>query len=154
MNAIQHNPPDIRPIRPGDIDAIIDIDSKHTGHARPEYLRKKLDEALDTSHGLVSSMVAEVDGKLVGFIMGKVFMGEFGIPETTATIDTIGIDPDHTGRGVAKDLLDAFLMHLFAAGVESVQTLVSWDDWALLKFFGSNEFTPSKTINLERKITQ
>jgi len=154
MEAIQHNPPEIRPIRSDDLPAVIDIDSKYTRQARPEYLKQKLDEALDASQGLVSSMVAEIDGKVVGFVMGKVFVGEFGIPETSATIDTIGIDPEFGGRGVAKDLLDAFLTHLSAAGVESVQTLVNWEDGTLLRFFSSNQFTPSKTINLERKIAR
>jgi len=154
MNPIQHNPPEIRPIRAEDLGIIVKIDSLHTGKARPEYLKQKLNEALDASQGLITSMVAVIDGKVVGFIMGNVFMGEFGIPETTATIDTIGIDPEYGGRGVAKVLLDDYLTHLSAAGVESVQTLVNWEDWNLLKFFSSNKFTPSKTINLERKIAR
>ena len=152
MEPTLHNPPDIRPIRADDLDVIVDIDSKHAGTARPEYLKHKLSEAMDVSQGLVSSMVAEIDGKVVGFVMGKVFVGEFGIPETTATIDTIGIDPKYGGRGIANELLDAFLTHLSAAGVESVQTLINWEDHTLLRFFSSNQFTPSKTINLERKI--
>jgi ribosomal protein S18 acetylase RimI-like enzyme len=89
---------------------------------------------------------------VIGFIMGRVFMGEFGIPETTATIDTIGIDSEFSGRGVAKVLLDEYVTHLKAAGVESVQTLVNWEDWNLLRFFSSNNFAPSKTINMERRI--
>ena len=153
MNPTQHNPPEIRPIRPVDLDAIIAIDAKHVGYARPVYLKKKLDDTLDTSQGMVISMIAEVDGKLVGFVMGKVFIGEFGIPETSATIDTIGIDPNYGGRGIARELLDDFLAHLSAAGAETVQTLVSWEDWKLLKFFSSNKFNPSKTVNLERRIT-
>ena len=153
MNATQHNPPDIRPIRSEDLSVIVDIDSKHIGTARPDYLKKKLTEALDASQGLVTSLVAEIDGKVVGFVMGRVFVGEFGIPETTALIDTIGVDPEFGGRGVAKILLDEYLTHLSAAGVESVQTLVGWEDWNLLRFFSSNRFAPSKTINLERKIT-
>ena len=152
MNAVQHNPPDIRPIRSEDLAAIVNIDAKHTGTARPDYLKQKLAEALDPSQGLITSMVAEVDGKVAGFVMGKVFVGEFGIPETAATIDTIGIDPDFGSHGVAKALLDEYLTHLSAAGVESVQTLVGWENWNLLRFFSSNKFTPSKTINLERRI--
>ena len=69
MSATQHNPPDIRPIRSDDLDAIVDIDSKHTGTARPEYLKQKLTEALDVSQGLVTSMVAEVDGQVVHLTM-------------------------------------------------------------------------------------
>jgi ribosomal protein S18 acetylase RimI-like enzyme len=153
MNPTQHKPPEIRPIRPEDLDAIIEIDAKHVGYARPAYLKKKLDDSLDTSQGMVISMIAEVDDKLVGFVMGKVFIGEFGIPETSATIDTIGIDPQYGGRGIARELLDEFLAHLSAAGAETVQTLVSWEDWKLLKFFSSNKFNPSRTVNLERRIT-
>jgi hypothetical protein len=33
-----------------------------------------------------------------------------------------------------------------------IHTLVDWNDSKLVEFFRANEFTPSKTINLERSL--
>ena len=45
--------------------------------------------------GINLSLVAEWEGKVIGFIMGAIFHGEFGIPERRANIESIGIHPDH-----------------------------------------------------------
>jgi hypothetical protein len=42
--------------------------------------------------------------------------------------------------------------HLRELGVQKINTLVDWNDSSLVEFFRANEFTPSKTINLERSI--
>ncbi len=31
-------------------------------------------------------MIAESEGRVVGFVMGELFVGEYGIPETTAAL--------------------------------------------------------------------
>jgi N-acetylglutamate synthase-like GNAT family acetyltransferase len=85
----------------------------------------------------------------VGFIMGDVYFGEFGIPETTATIDSLGVDPAMQNKGLASELLDQFMMNMKVGGVTKVYTLVNWDDFALEKFFSRHKFAPSKRINLE-----
>jgi hypothetical protein len=37
-------------------------------------------------------------------------------------------------------------------GVNKINTLVDWNDARLIKFFSANQFSPSRTINLERSI--
>ena len=49
-------------------------------------------------------------------------------------------------------MLDQFMMNMKGAGVKKVYTLVSWDDFALEKFFSRNKFVPSKRINLEYEL--
>jgi len=82
-------------------------------------------------------------------MMGDVYFGEFGIPDTSATIDALGVDPALQNRGIASELLDQFVMNMKAAGVNKIYTLVNWDDFALEHFFASHKFVPSKRINLE-----
>ena len=142
----------IRIIRKEDYDSIVGIDAKITGRRRMNYFRRKMFMALDDKQQLVTSLVAEVDKEVVGFVMGNVSIGEFGIPETTATIDTLGVDPDYQHQGIAQVLLEEFITTVKKAGGERVTTQVGWDDIDLLKFFNNQGFAPAKRISLELRI--
>lgn len=139
----------MRVLKKGDLEAIVAIDEKVSKQNRREYYERKIATITDPERSINSSIVAEVDGKVVGFIMGDVYFGEFGIPETSATIDTLGVDPTLQNKGLASELLDQFMMNMKVAGVNKVYTLVNWDDFALEKFFSRHKFVPSKRINLE-----
>jgi ribosomal protein S18 acetylase RimI-like enzyme len=135
-----------------DLQAIIDIDARVSGEERVEYYEQKITHMLDRAGQITTSFVAEEHGHVIGFIMGRIYMGEFGIPESTASLDTIGIDPDYAGAGLGTLLLDEFVTNVKAAGVSNIQTLVDWNDVRLLRFFNKNGFSPSSTINLEKTI--
>ena len=139
----------MRVLKMSDLDAIVAIDQKVTKQNRREYYERKISTITDPDRSINSSIVAEVGGKVVGFIMGDVYFGEFGIPETSATIDTLGVDHSLQNKGLASELLDQFMMNMKVAGVNKVYTLVNWDDFALEKFFSRHKFAPSKRINLE-----
>lgn len=141
--------PKMRVLRGADLDAIVAIDEKASGQNRREYYEHKAAVLLDKRHTINSSLVAELDGKVVGFIMGDIYFGEFGIPDTSATIDTLGVDPTFQNRGVASELMDQFIMNMKAAGVNKIYTLVNWDNFALERFFSMHKFVPSKRLNLE-----
>jgi len=142
----------MRVLKTSDLQAIVAIDEKTSGSNRREYYERKIGIITDPQRSINSSLVAELDGKVVGFVMGDVYFGEFGIPETTATIDTLGVDPSVQNKGIASDLLDQFMMNMKVAGVNKVYTLVNWDDFALEKFFSRHKFVPSKRINLEYQL--
>ena len=139
----------MRVLKKSDLDSIVAIDTRITKQNRREYYERKIATITDPTRSINSSIVADVDGKVVGFIMGDVYFGEFGIPETSATIDSLGVDPAIQNKGLASELLDQFMMNMKAAGVNKVYTLVNWDDFALEKFFSRHKFAPSKRINLE-----
>ncbi len=141
--------PKIRVMRSSDLAAIVAIDQKVSGQNREEYYGRKMLTLLDKSHTINSSLIAELDGKVIGYIMGDIYFGEFGIPDATATIDTIGVDPALQNRGIASDLVEQFVMNMKAAGVNRIYTLVNWNDFALERFFATHRFVPSKRINLE-----
>ena len=113
----------------------------------------KFEKLFKSRDYLPTSLVAEVEsGTVVGFVMGVLYMGEYGIFREEATLDTIGVDPDYQHRGVGKQLIDEFLDHLKRLGVQKINTLVDWNDSKLIHFFSSNKFNPSKSINLERNL--
>ena len=99
-----------------------------------------------------TSLVAEKpDGTVVGFIMGQLFMGEYGIFEDEANLDTIGVDPDCQKQGIGEMLVNEYMDHLKELGVRKVNTLVDRNDAKMLHFLNSNQFSASTTIvSLER----
>jgi ribosomal protein S18 acetylase RimI-like enzyme len=142
---------DIRPMAIGDLDAIVEIDRKVLGKSRPDYWKKKLE--LPNPRYPLSCLVAEFEGRVIGFIVGELSGWEFGIPDTIGWISTIGVDPAYQHRGVARKLGQEFIKNLKAIGVTIVYTLVNWSDWDLLKFFRAMGFTRGgEMINLELKI--
>jgi predicted N-acetyltransferase YhbS len=141
----------IRPLTVGDVDAIVEIDRKVFGKTRPDFWRKEI--KLLTPPSPLSGLVAELEGRVIGFILGEVSGWEFGIPETVGWISTIGVDSDYQHKGVARKLSQEFIKNLKAIGVSVVYTLVNWNDWDLLKFFHAMGFTRGgDMINLELKI--
>ncbi len=143
---------EIRIMREDDLQSIIDIDSRVTGFERVSYYERKMASMLDHRRSITTSFVGEYEGKVIGFIMGNIYTGEFGIPQTTASLDTIGIDPEYGKQGIGNLLFEEFVSNVRAAGVENIQTLVDWNDQQLLTFFNKCGFMPSKTLNLEKRI--
>jgi ribosomal protein S18 acetylase RimI-like enzyme len=94
----------------------------------------------------------EKDGTVVGFVMGELYIGDYGITQKKATLDTIGVDPEYQHKGIGEQLINEFMDHLKSLGVQNVTTLVDSDDSKLMRFFSVNKFSPSKTINLERSL--
>lgn len=140
----------IRPIRKEDLDAIVEIDAEVLGENREDYWEGKLALINDQSPNV--SLIAEVEGKVAGFILGDISGWEFGVPETIGWIDTIGISPVYQKRGLATALANELIKHLKTIGVTTIYTLVRWDDWDLLQFFHAMGFTRGDMINLELKI--
>ena len=141
----------IRPLTIGDLDAIVEIDWKVLGKPRKDYWEKRIE--LTNTRYPHSSLVAELDGNVIGFIVGEVSGWEFGVPDTIGWISTIGVDPAYQHQGVAKKLGQEFIENLKAIGVSMVYTLVNWNDWDLLKFFRAMGFTRGgDMINLELNI--
>ncbi|NIV98267.1 GNAT family N-acetyltransferase [Candidatus Saccharibacteria bacterium] len=143
----------IRLMKAEDFDAVVAIDEKVLKTARPEYYEMRFEKLFESKDYVPASLVAEEeDGTVVGFVMGELFLGEYGIFQEQATLDTIGVDPDCQQKGIGRQLMKEFMDHLRELGVQKINTLVDWNDSRLVEFFRANEFTPSKTINLERSL--
>lgn len=142
----------IRSMRADDFDAVVAIDTKVLGAPRQEYYRQKFEKMFRSNDFVPASLVAEQGGVVVGFVMGEVYIGEYGINQDGATLDTIGVDPDCRRSGIGGELIRALFDHLKSLGVQRVQTLVKQDDKRLSQFFRANRFLPSQTINLERDL--
>ena len=141
----------VRSMMESDLRALVAIDRRITGNDRAAYFQRKLTEALTESDVRIS-LVAELDGVAVGFIMARVDLGEFGRVETTAVIDTIGVDPDYRNRGVGRALLSQLLVNLGTLRVEKVRTEVDWQDHDLLGYLDHSGFLPSQRLCFDQPL--
>jgi len=136
-----------------DFNAVVRIDEKVFKASRSDYYRLKFETLVQSPDHLPTSLVAEKeDGTVVAFVMGKLYIGEYGISDEKATLDTIGVDPDYQHKGIGQQLIREFIDHLRSLHVQKVDTLVDGNDSELMHFFTENRFIPSKTINLERSL--
>jgi ribosomal protein S18 acetylase RimI-like enzyme len=144
----------IRLMQEKDLAAIIRIDEKILKSSRPAYYEQRFEKLFRSGEYVPTSLVAETEDRtLVGFIMGELYIGEYGISGEGASVDTVGVDPEYQCRGIGLKLMTEFVDHLRELGVQKINTLVDRNDVGMMQYFNANGFTPSKAvINLERMI--
>lgn len=143
----------VRTLGAADLARLVRMDEAMTGRNRTAWYEGKLRRALQDSD-LKISLGAEVDGTLVGAILGSLQYGEFGVPESVAVVDTILLDQAFRGRGIASAMLDQLVKNLGALGIDRLRTEVSWDEHALSAFLGRNGFAPAPRLVLERALAR
>ena len=140
----------VRPLDELDIGGIVRVDERITGVYRPDVWEQRVGYYLRRDPE--SSQVAEADGRVVGFMLGDVRAGEFGLEERSGWIERFGIDPDYRGRDLGRQLFDAIVGHFRAAGVVSVRTLVDLQDGGVAGFLTALGFAPSRLQALEIRL--
>jgi ribosomal protein S18 acetylase RimI-like enzyme len=145
----------VRNLRPEDGDRIVAIDARIVGRRRDEFFKLKIRQAFADS-GIAVSLAGEVDGIVAGFLLARVYYGEFGVTERVAVLDVIGVDPDFRGRQVAAALIDQLRTNLLGLGIRTLQTEVGWDNLELLAFFKHEGFgmAPRLCLDLDLERTR
>jgi ribosomal protein S18 acetylase RimI-like enzyme len=99
------------------------------------------------------SLVAQVEGQVVGFIISEILTNSFGLDQG-GWIENFGILPQYMGQGIGRTLAQ----HLFEAyrkkKIFEIYTSVRWDSVDLLSFFKSTGFDRSSFINLYKKLDE
>lgn len=149
--ALETDAVEVRTLRRDDLDAVVRIDREWTGRARAEYYQLQLAQAERDSSVRVS-LAAVLDGAVAGFLLARVWYGEFGRPEPVAILDTIAVSKAAAGRHVAAALLRQLRMNLHALGIEKIQTQVDWSQLPLLEFFAHEGFRPAARFCLEQSV--
>ncbi len=94
-------------------------------------------------------IVAGTGKEAMGFMVGSLFRGEFGIDETRGVIDVIAVKEAHQHQGVASAIVANLLQRVRALNVGQMETLVRWNNWPLLRFLEYVGFRPSTRLSLE-----
>lgn len=97
------------------------------------------------------NVVAELDGKVVGFIITYLLHGGFGL-EKSAWIGLFGVEPKYMGSGIGKRMAKEVFDELTKMNIKNVFTSVKWDSVDLLSFFKSLGFGRCEFINLKKVI--
>jgi ribosomal protein S18 acetylase RimI-like enzyme len=137
----------IRRLKPADADEIGRIYSAITQKpVRADFKNLVEEHAQSTGD---ACFVAELDGRVAGFMISYVMTLGFGI-EKSAWIATLGVDPQFMGQGLGAQLAREVFKFYRAEGIHNVYTSVRWDSTDLLSFFKTLGFDRSNFINLRR----
>jgi ribosomal protein S18 acetylase RimI-like enzyme len=142
---------DVRTLCADDLNDIARIDRALTGRDRQAYIGGKIAEAL-TDSGVRVSLTARLDDVIVGYVMARADLGDFGRLEPTAVVDTIGVDPEYAHRGVGHALMSQLFVNLGALRIDRVESVVAPQDLALLGFLYDIGFAPSRRLPFVRRI--
>ncbi|MFQ6083711.1 MAG: GNAT family N-acetyltransferase [Candidatus Aminicenantia bacterium] len=137
-----------------DILAIEERIEKYSGideRERMEYLKQTIQYHIEKGEPIMN-LGAEIDGRLVGFIIGEIRLWEFGRGERTGWIKVLGVDPEYQGRGIGKKMGEKLMEYFKREGIQKVRTLVDWYEGDLISYFKSLGFDILNMIPLEKEL--
>ncbi len=139
----------IRKMREDDADEVSRIDAAIT--MAPSRLNFKPIVAEAARKDSNASLIAEIRGKVVGFMISIITAGIFGT-EKVAWISMFGVDPKYMGQEIGKSLAKGIFGYYKEKGVKKIYTSVRWDSTDLLSFFKAIGFERSNFINLRKDL--
>jgi ribosomal protein S18 acetylase RimI-like enzyme len=137
----------VRRMREEDAEGISRIDAAITKtRGRLDFRRIVKDEV---KRAVDASFVAEVNGKVVGYMISYVTSGNFGA-DKCAWVAMFGVDPKLMGQGIGQKLAEEIFKFHKSKGIKDVFTSVKWDSTDILSFFKTLGFERSDFINLRK----
>ena len=137
----------IRRAGQNDIDTIIMLDRRLGGDRSTITYR----DLAATSPGgpLDLSFIAEIDGKIVGFILARITYVYIPFIEV-CLINGIVVDPDYQHQNIGKKLVNELLNHCEREEINTIRALVDERDEELKRFMEGLGFIRSKVFNYDR----
>jgi len=132
-----------------DVEAIARIDEKITGSYSPKHWQNKMEVFMANPEACIG---IELEGRLVGFMMGHIKGGEFGSNDGTAWLEIMGVDPGYQSMGIGRDLFSYFYSYVQRVGGNKIYTLTEWDNTLIIPFFNKIGFRKSQFTCLEMDI--
>jgi len=142
----------VRNLEKRDLQAIVTMEERQTGVARPDFWEKRI-EISEAIRPHWASLVAELDSRVVGFILGRAGELEFGLPGSVAWIEIIGVDPPYRRRGIAQELVEQFAESAADHGIKTIFTLVDSAENEMQHFFGRVGFVQGKMLHYQKELS-
>lgn len=95
------------------------------------------------------SFVAELEGDIVGFVLGDIRGAEYG-KDVSGWIDMVGVAPRHQHMGVGRRLVETFC-GMCQQNKVNVEVVIREDDELLKGFFASMGFRRGDLINFVKE---
>jgi predicted N-acetyltransferase YhbS len=139
----------IRPMEPGDIGAIVEIERKLTGIVRAashaDLIRGELGATSDLS------CVAEIGGQVAGFLLARhAYVGEPVIE--AGLIQGMGVDPEYARYGVATKLVNSLLDRCRTKGPKTVRVVLSERTSQMEGFFSYMGFRRAQLVVYDKNV--
>ncbi|MEA1967440.1 MAG: GNAT family N-acetyltransferase [Thermodesulfobacteriota bacterium] len=112
--------------------------------------KKLLDHKIKEG-GEETSLVAEIGGKVAGYMISNTLYAGFGLKKS-AWIVTMGVAPQYMGRGIGVKLAEDIFEVYRKKGIKHIYSSVMWDSIDLLSFFKTLGFERSNFINLRKEL--
>jgi ribosomal protein S18 acetylase RimI-like enzyme len=141
----------VRSLSELDLDDIVRIAEKTRNAYQPELWENRVTYYLRRDPE--ASVVAERGGKVVGFMLGDVRAGEFGIEEPSGWVEVIGVDPDAAGHGVGRALGEEMVARYRARGVRRMRTMVDASMPEVERFVAALGFVPDSLRPFVKPLT-
>lgn len=139
----------IRRLEARDADDIARIREAITKEQSTEEYRKVVSKEAENEDRV--SFVAELDGRVVGYMIVCITYGGFGL-QKSAWIAVFGVEPKHMGTGIGKRMANEVFTVLKKRNIKNIFTSVRWDSTDLLSFFKSLGFDQCSFINLQKNL--
>lgn len=143
----------IRNARPADFDVVVELDLVGDPAEKPAYWHGIFDRYVAAGRDDRVLLVAEKNGKAIGFIAGEVRAWEFGSPPC-GWVFALSVSPLAREKGVGQLMLAEMCHRLKKAGVTTVRTMVDRENKLTLSFFRSQGMRTGRYIELEKQIDE
>lgn len=141
----------VRPLRPSDWEAVVELDDLLTGKRKGAYWSEVLQRFLPDEECIGLAVVGK--DELEGYLFGEVRAFEFG-SEPCGWIFALGVRPDTTRQGRASALLNEARERFRALGVGSLRTMALRTDVPFLSLFRRHGFVGGPFVQLELDIPE
>ncbi|MCP5075574.1 MAG: GNAT family N-acetyltransferase [Rhodobacteraceae bacterium] len=139
----------LKPLKPQDLEAVINIDTASTGTSRRGYFEKRLTAAIERPQDYVFVGLF-ANSKLAGFAFARLVTGAFGQSGATASLDSIGVDPNHGLQGFGHKLLEEVEAVLRKKGVTTLTSQIEWAQQKMVGFMAHEGFALAPRVVLNR----
>jgi len=137
----------IRKMTEADLQKVKEIDKELVGPYRSIAWPVRVEAHWWIYRGL-PSFVAEIEGEVVGFVLGDIRGAEYGT-DVGGWIDMMGVSPRHQSKGIGRMLVEAFCQECQRQGVK-VRVVVVGNDKRLVGFWRSVGFLKGNLVSYEK----
>ncbi len=142
---------EIRPVSAKDVPSIAKLDEMETGQSKYQHWKDLYALFSKERAEHRAFLVAEFQGRVVGFITGEIRAFEFGA-ERCGWIFAVTVDPEMRVHNVGTRLFEEICRIFARAGVEKVRTIIERDNHLIIAFFCSQGMMVGRYIQMEKDI--
>jgi GNAT superfamily N-acetyltransferase len=136
----------IRQMDEEDVEGILEIERESRGGHRAATYAPVPDSCIGGE--IDSSIVAEEDGRVVGFVLGRIVRSPLEL-RNIAWIELIGVLPPYHRRGIGRKMVEAWMERCRKKGISRVHIMVNWRDWWMLAFAEALGFARGDLMDLQ-----